>query len=123
MASKYKWNENPINDFFLQNIMNDVDISKKKNYVNIHDGLTTFLEYFLEEENDIVYLDFSIKRDKFGSFNVVANNIVTALWFTGVIPRDTNDVLKKNKFVFDDVEYTFNKKTKVLTIKISKWVK
>ena len=117
MASKYKWNENPINDFFLQNIMNDVDISKKKNYDNIHDGLTAFLEYFLEEENDIVYLDFSIKRDKFGSFNVVANNIVTALWFTGVIPRDTNDVLKKNKFVFDDVEYTFNKRSKLLKIK------
>ena len=117
MASRYKWNENPINDFFLQNIMNDVDISKKKNYDNIHDGLTTFLEYFLEEENDIVYLDFSIKKDKFGSFNVVANNIVTALWFTGVVPRDTNDVLKKNKFVFDDVEYTFNKRSKLLKIK------
>ena len=120
MANKYEWDKNPISDFFLQNLINDIDISKKKNFDDIRENLSSFIEYFLEEENDIVYLDFSIKKDKFGGFNIVANNIVTALWFSGIIPRDTNDVLNKNKFEFDNKKYTFNKKTKVLTTKTIK---
>lgn len=120
MASNYTWDENPIRDFFLQNIQNDVDISIKKNFEDIQNNLKTFIEHFLDEENDVVYLDFTIKKDNFDNFSVIANNIVTALWFSGIIPQDTNEVLKANKFVFDGMEYVFNKKTKVLTIKKEK---
>jgi len=120
MANKYEWYDNPIKDFFLQNLLNDVDISKKKNFEAIQENLTMFIEHFLDDENDIVYLDFSIKKDKFDGFKIIANNIITALWFSGIIPTDTNGVLKANKFAFDDKQYTFNKKTKVLTTKISK---
>ena len=120
MASKYEYHNNPIQDFFIENLLNDVDISKKKNFEDIQKNLSLFIEQYLDEENDIVYLDFSIKKDKFDGFKIIPNNIITALWFSGIIPTDTNGVLKANKFVFDDKQYTFNKKTKVLTTKISK---
>lgn len=118
MGSKYEWGENPIEDFFIKSVMDDIDISKKQNVKDIHEWLVMFYENFLPDENDVVYLDFEIKKSKFGEFKIVANNIITALWFKGIIPYDTNAVLKANMVEFDNKKYTFNKKTKVLTIKI-----
>jgi len=117
MTNKYEWGENPIKDFFIQNIIDDIDISKKKNFEDIQYNLSMFIQHFLENENDVVYLNFSIKKDKFGGFNVVANNIITALWFSGIVPRDTDSVLNKNTLVYDNLEYRFNNKTKILTTK------
>lgn len=117
MESKYKWNENPIQDFFLQLIIDDVDISKKKNINEIREWLVNFIQEFLINRNDIIYLDFNIKKDSFENYKIISNNIITALWFKGIIPTNIDDVLKKNKLIYNKNIYSFNNKTKLLTIK------
>lgn len=116
MANKYVWGENPIKDFLVKSLIQGIDISKKQNVKEIEELFVSFYENFLPNENDVVYLDFQIKNDKFDNFKIVANNIITALWLNGIIPNDTDGVLKANKIVYDDTKYTYNKKTKELKI-------
>jgi hypothetical protein len=117
MANKYEWGLNPIKDYIVQNLIDDIDISKKKNADEIYSNLVIFFRQILEDENDVNHLDFIIKKSKFGDYNIIANNMVTALWFSGILPSDVNVVLNENKFILSGLEYTFNKKTKKLKLK------
>ena len=116
MGSKYKWNENIVCDFFVKSLMDGLDISKKDNIEEIKKYLTVFYEHILNNENDANYLDFNIKKSDGGFYSVIANNIITALWFKNIIPNNTQRVLSENKLVYNDFKYTFNKKTKELKI-------
>lgn len=117
MASKYKWGQNPIHDYFVQNLIDNVDLSKKRVLEEVSENLISFITHFLGDENDIKYLDFQVKRDKFDGYSVVANNFITGLWFSGVVPTDIERVISDGNLVFNNKEYTYNKKTKKIKIK------
>lgn len=116
MANHYRFNINPFSDILLEIIINGGDISSKKNEESIFDIFKYILELYLENVNDVVYLDYSIKnRD--GHYTIIGNNIITALWLSGIIPDDTLTIINENEYLTDSYRYTFDEKKKILTYK------
>ena len=116
MASLYNWGMNPFQDYLFGLILSDINISDKKNKNDINSTFHYILEGVLENDDEVVFLDYEIsKKDNY--FKVTGKNIVSALWLSGVFPYDTETILDKNVFVADNVKYQFNRKTKELSIK------
>ena len=114
MGSLHKWNKNPFQDFLLKSIIFDADISDKKLREDIYNAFVYFLQNVLDDENDIVHLDFKI-TSKNDYFKVIGNNAITAVWLSGMFPKRTEQVLKNNTFVIGKRKYTYNEKTCKLT--------
>ena len=119
MARTYNWNNNPFQDYLFAQLLFDNDINGNDVEADIYIGINSILKYFLYNTNDLMYLDFDIKK-KNNYFRVVCKNIVTALWLSGIFPDDGNVVINTNEFVVDNKKYKFNKKTKKLTYRIIK---
>ena len=119
MGSNYDWNINPFQDFLFASILHDADIADKKNEADIYVGFVTILEYFVPNKSDSQYLDFVITNRK-SYFKVIAKNAITALWLSGIFPKNPKQVLNTNEFILEDIKYMFNSKTKKLTYKFIK---
>ena len=119
MGKIYKWGVNPFRDFLLNSIMFDVDISEKGAKQDINSAFTYILTNLLNNEKDVLHLDFEIKN-KGDYFRVLGNNSVSALWLSGIIPIDTDSALKNNTFTVKDRKYIYNSKKKTLTYTILK---
>jgi len=115
MANNYIWNMNPIQDVLFKSLQADANLSDKKFKKDLHEIFVYILGNYLNNENDIVYLDFDIKKSD-EHYKVIGNNILTALWFSGVIPDDSYNVNENNVCYTNDKIYTFNPKTKTLKI-------
>jgi len=113
MGSSYKWSMNPFRDFLFSSILMGTDITNKEHEADIYVGFVTILEYFVPN-NDAQYLDFEI-GNKDNYFKVVAKNAITALWLSGVFPDNPKQVLETNEFIFENLKYKFNVKTKKLS--------
>ena len=109
-------NSNPFESFLLQSILQGVTVWTKKNKIGIHEIFSNFLRNVLENEADAIYLDFDIKNTN-GHIKVIGNNAITAFWLSGIIPTDTQSVIDNDKFVVGDLEYTYDRKKKILTNK------
>lgn len=89
------------------------DISANQNKEEITSGFIYILEYLLLNKKDAVYLDFKItKKDK--HYKVVALNFISALWLSGILPRNTEFVIKNNKLELDNILYKYDKRSKKL---------
>jgi len=119
MGSKYIARINPFSDFMLESIVSGVDISKKKHFVDVYNACVLILETILTNPNDIKYLDFEIKGNN-GYIRLVANNLITALWLSGVFPNDVDLLVNRNVFKTEEYVYRYDKKTKKLIRKINK---
>ncbi len=115
MAIKYKHNINPINDLFLNMIMDDVDVCDPENKRDIIEVCKGYFQYILPDENDFVYLQFDI-TSKNNIITITANNMVTALLFNGISPYGCDYIMKSNRFENNDGLYEFNKISKKLTL-------
>lgn len=116
MANKYEWNTNPFNDYLIASLLLDNDITEKEMLDEIYDGFCTIIDYFTGNETDSEYLNFEIK-EKNGFFKVVSGNAITAFWLSGIFPDSIRQVNRTNEFIFDDMEYKFNPKTKKISKK------
>jgi hypothetical protein len=96
-------------------MLKDYEVSKE-NKAAIQDAFRYILELYLENREDLVYLDFDLKVSG-DYFKIIANNILTALWLSGIIIDDPEEVLANNICYVEDRVYRFNEKTKVLTSK------
>lgn len=117
MGSSYVWGENPFQDFLIDLINNDVDISLKENFGEIYGGFIAILKYYVDDVDVIKHLDFKVIKSE-ESYCVIGENILSSLWISGIMPTDPHLVLKnnvcyveKNKYVFDNL-----KKKLVVTI-------
>lgn len=112
MINDDKLNENPIRDFLFQLMILDYDITHDE----MKDTIYNTIIYILQEMNvkSIEYLDYKIKKIKNEHIKVVANNIITALWFSGIFPLDPDKIYKKNEMIYNDKQIKFNNKTKKL---------
>jgi len=119
MGSDYKWNINPFQDFLFEIIMNDIDITNKEMKLDIQIAFSRILEYYVPDKFENQYLDFELKNKK-GSFKVTAKNIVTALWLSGIFPKNPKKVMDANEFIIENLKYKFNTKTKKLTYQLIK---
>jgi hypothetical protein len=119
MGNKYVWGIKEIQDMLMQVLMTDADISRKEMKASINEIISQYLQYYLKNDRDIVYLDFNIRKND-TYYKVVGNNILTALWLSGLFPADTKVVLEKNEYVIDKIKFTYNTKTKILKSEIIK---
>ena len=119
MGRTYQWRINPFQDFLFATIMNGADISDKEYEADVYVGIATILEYITKDKNDVELLDFEIKK-KNDYFRVVAKNSVTALWLSGIFPKDPKKVMESNEFVYENMRYKYSLKTKKLTYRLIK---
>lgn len=114
MGKTYKWKINPFQDYLFASLLFGTDISSRKAKMDIYASISTILVQLLLDTDDLMYLDFDITK-KNNYFRVKCNNIITALWLSGIFPKDSKYVMNTNEFVMDDVRYKFNKRTKKLS--------
>jgi len=114
MARTYKWRINPFQDYLFASLLYGADISDEEIKKEIFGGISTILEQILSDDDDLMYLSFDIKK-KNVYFRVVCNNIISALWLSGIFPKDARYVMECNEFIMNDIKYKFNKKTKKLS--------
>lgn len=114
MGSLYEFNINPFQDFLFMTLMYGGEIADKSVEEDIYVGFTTILSHILNDENDARFLSYEIRKTK-GHYKIIADNMVSALWLSGIFPKNLNFVNEKNRFVLDNIEYKFNPKTKKLT--------
>ena len=119
MGSRYKFGINPFQDFLFTSILYGANIADKEFEADIYVGFVTILEYFVSDKNDVQFLDFEVEG-KDGYFKVVAKNAITALWLSGIFPRNTRQVMDTNEFVMENMKYKFNVKTKKLSYRLMK---
>ena len=117
MAKIYRYNENIFKDLMLNALMFDEDISSKRFRSDFQNEVLDILGYVLTDNKDIKYLDFDITNDN-GYYKITAYNILTALWFNGIFPIETKEVLINNTFQYENKHYKFNKKTNQFTYNI-----
>ena len=113
MGNKYMWGHNLVRDSLLQMIEIGVDISEKQYKREINQIFAYILENQLENQEDLVYLDFKIKKAGM-HYKLIGNNIVSALWLSGIMPNNPTAVFDKNECHVGKITYTFNKKKKSL---------
>lgn len=114
MAEIYEYDENIVNGLLLKALIFEEDISSKRFKSEFQDDMIDLLGYVLKNVNDIKHLDFNISNDD-GYYKVTAHNILTALWFKGLFPIETKEVLMNNSFQFEDTVYRFDKQTNTFT--------
>jgi hypothetical protein len=120
MGSEYVWGQNPIQDTLLQMITLGVDIADDQFKKELNTIFTLIIENHVNDKEDLVYLDFKIKKLGIGGFKLIGNNIVSALWLSGMIPKNPTAVMDANECHIGGMVYTFDKKKKVLTRTIKK---
>lgn len=115
MAEVYKFDRNPFSDYLVSAIIMGYDISDDESMNEIYSAFGGMISTYHGNVNELRYLDFDIvNKDKY--FRVMPKNILTALWFVGIFPRDSKKVMDENTFTIDGEKFTFNKKTKRLKI-------
>jgi hypothetical protein len=113
MATDYTWNYNPIQDVLLQMIGMGIDISDKEFKEELNHIFSQIIGNNLKNREDLVYLDFKVKKTEM-HFKVVGNNIISALWLSGMMPKNPTAVMNTNECHIGDITYKFNKKRKLL---------
>jgi hypothetical protein len=117
MVNDLNVRESPIRDFLFQLMILDYDISNDDLYDSIFENIVFILEQMGISSELIVYLEYKIKRIKGEYIKIIPENIITALWFSGILPYDCDSVFDKNEIKYDNKIYKFNRKTKKLTWK------
>lgn len=120
MGSDYVWGENAIQDTLLQMIMIGVDISDVQFKNELNTIFSLIIEIHLKNREDLVYLDFKVKKLGVDGFKLIGNNILSAMWLSGIMPKNPQAVMDANEYRMDGKTYTFDKKKKVLISAITK---
>jgi len=114
MGSLYKFGINPFQDFLMFIIMNNKNASKEELRANIENVFVDILKTVLRNEMDIVFLNFNIV-EKNDHVIVKGNNLISALWLSGIFPKDIEIILKDKLFIYENKKYCFDEKRKKLT--------
>ena len=113
MGKEYRLGYNPFRDYLMRSLHYGVDISDKKMKEPISNTFQYFLENILNDPKDAVHLDFDIKGDD-EWYSVKGLNLVSALWLSGIFPKNISLLMKDNEYELDGILYKFNKRTKKL---------
>lgn len=97
------------------------DIFTKYSYLDLTDEVMInivddecfrFLSKILiNSKQDIYYFSYDLKYDKIGDMiTILPENIICALWFIGIFPKNVRKILEENRFENQNFIYTFDKK-------------
>jgi hypothetical protein len=114
MANRYIMGYNPIQDFLFQSMMYDVNLSNKRKFVDIQSAIVIILQNILDNECDIIHLDLEIRGNK-NNVKVIGKNIISALWLSGIFPKNVNDTLKRNEYKIDNIIFKYDSNNHKLT--------
>lgn len=117
MGEVYKSNGNVFQDILVQAIDDGIDIGDKKEFKRIFGDFKYLLGNILDNPVDVVYLDFDIIKDD-NLYKVVGNNMLSALWLSGIFVDGIYSAINGDEILIDDVEYMYDKKKRKLTYKI-----
>ena len=119
MASEYKWDYNVFQDILMTALLNNVDINDINFKSKLNGVFSQIIINFLQNKNDIIYLNFDI--EELGcKYELVGNNFITALWLCCVFPDNVVDTMYESEFNCGDGCLVYNKKTKKLKFKNNK---
>jgi hypothetical protein len=113
MACKYIEGENPFKDVIVKSLLLEVT-NKEKISEDFYDVFEFILENTLENQKNVVLLDYEIKK-KDNQVILLANNAITSFWLSGFILDDVklaDDVLE-----YDNYWYKYDSKKRCLTKK------
>jgi hypothetical protein len=98
------------------------DITHYETINTIDETIVYLLENMGVNHEHINYLDYDIEPvdNDIDNIKVIANNIITALWFSGIMPLDCDLIYKNNQMQYNGKLYKFDKQTKKLTWSIIK---
>lgn len=113
MGEIYRVGENIFLDIVMEGLIGDVKISSKKNKKKVTEIFKYILENTLDNPKDVLYLDFDIIKDGV-LYELVGNNIISALWLSGYIINDVLSVMSENKAIIGDRICTYNEKKRKL---------
>lgn len=116
MGRTYEWGTNVFQDLLFTSLLNGGDISKEEYQGGIYSSFVSVIDHINENRLDSQYLDFEIRK-KSGYFRVVAKNLISALWLSGIFPESPQKVIADNEFVLGDTRYKFKEKKRRLTYK------
>jgi hypothetical protein len=117
MATNYIWNTNPIQDILMNMLLSNVNITNGDAKQELHNIFTQVIEPYLNNSGDLVYLDFNIKNNK-NYYRVISNNLVSALWLSGILPENPNEVMRNNRYKYGNFIYHYDIKTHKLVYSI-----
>lgn len=117
MGELYEWGENLFQDIIMTSLLSDVDILDVKFKESCLNAFRYFLENYLNNPKDVIYLDFDIINDGV-MYKLVGRNMLSALWLSGIHPDNTHTLINEDKCIVDDIEYSYDKKKHELTYKI-----
>lgn len=108
-------NKNFISEFFSELLMLDYQFS---NIEELHLYVAEILKtYYSVSELDLNYLSFGIKCGKNkNDIKIIGNNFISALWMSGVIPKNTKECINNNKYEDDLNMYFYDEEKKELLI-------
>lgn len=115
MARRYKYGYNLYNDYLTHLMLNGDDISDKKIGTNIYNVFSSIISYYLDDQNDLIYLDYKIVNNE-GIFKILPLNFITALWLCDIFVDELEIVNESNHLEIEGVEYSYNKETFKLEI-------
>jgi hypothetical protein len=119
MANSYAWGLNPVRDALLQMIFIGMDISDRRFKAELYQIFSYIIENHLKNREDLVYLDFKIKKTDM-HYKIIGNNIVSALWLSGVVLKNPTAVMNANECHIGDKIFTFDKRKRVLISTLAK---
>jgi hypothetical protein len=119
MGCKYIEGENPFKDVVVKSLLLEVT-NKEKISDDFYDVFEFILKNTLENEKNVVLLDYEIKK-KDNRVMILANNAITSFWLSGFILDDVN--LADEVLEYDDYLYKYSIKKRCLIKKLKKNVK
>lgn len=113
MACKYIEGENPFKDVIVKSLLLEVT-NKEKISDDFYDVFEFILENTLDNQKNVVFLDYEIEKDN-NQVKILANNAITSFWLSGFILDDIK--LADEVLEYDDYTYRYNSKKRCLTKK------
>lgn len=93
--------------------VHEKNIKKEKILDELYKDIEVFIGFGLEREEDINYLDYTLKIDnKAEMIEIIPFNLISGLWLLNIFPINIEYVIKNNIYYIEGGNYTYNKKTK-----------
>lgn len=80
-----------------------LDFRKEEVLDALYNECVMFLDFTIDEDQDLEFLDYDIDVDNKGDkIEIIANNMITGLWFSGIYPSGNLEKIDNNN------EYSMN---------------
>ncbi len=104
-------------DLFVDISLHGFDFSDEESFKYIYDTMVYLIEPTLVDKNDLKFFNFKIEVNHDIFIRIVPENIITAMWFCGILPNDVKKTMSDNYLKHGNKTYRFDKKRGLLTIK------